>query len=229
MKTSVLYAWASVIFLGLANGQEPCVEGKRVPISPGYTVEWRCNKFRRGPMHSNIQSHEDCATKCQVANLEVCTYHAASKKCLVGDPNGGEGISPGATYMARVPEETCEEERDGLRRRVDELENQLDTCRANCRTPSPSPAPAPAPPPTQGSPRCGINMAATGQYRNIFNVNIGACMLACHSDPRCLSYSSSVPNSPSICSLYDKESENLQFQSVSATFPQILHYDKRCR
>jgi hypothetical protein len=227
MKTFTLYAY--IALMGVASAQEACEDGKRVTISPGYTVEYKCNKFRLGQQrYENVLSHQDCAAKCQVGGVEVCTYHAVQKKCIVGDPNGREGISNGATYMVRVQEEeedpfpeTCEEQRDDLRRRLDEVESQLGTCRANCGTP-----PAP-PPPTTAPPTCGINKSSSLRpIRNLYNITLANCKMACNADTQCLSYTTSNRHGIGICSLYDKECKDSQLQPN--VFPNLVTYDKRC-
>ncbi|KAF5657249.1 hypothetical protein FCIRC_13327 [Fusarium circinatum] len=225
MKTLALYM--SLVLIRGANTQEACEEGRRVTISPSYTVEYKCGKYRMGRPYNNVMSHEDCAAICEASDLEVCTYKSASKLCIVGDPNGAEGTHSAYTYMVRVPEgsvdpfpESCEEQKDDLRRRLDEAERQLNTCRANCGTPSPVPAPAPAP-------ICGINKASSLRpIRNLYNIPLANCKMACNADTRCLSYSTSNRHGMGICSLYDQECKDSQLQPT--VFPNLVTYDKRC-
>ncbi|PHH91424.1 hypothetical protein CDD83_518 [Cordyceps sp. RAO-2017] len=135
-------ASAALALLSAVSAQEACVEGKRVTISPGYTVEYRCGKFRQGTSHNNIASHEACAALCRDADRSVCSYNAARKICVVGDENGKEGKSPGATYMVHVeePEEevvedpfekTCEEVLDECHAREANSGNELSQCKTD--------------------------------------------------------------------------------------------------
>ncbi|KAF4437293.1 hypothetical protein FACUT_5775 [Fusarium acutatum] len=218
MKTSIIYAY--IALMGMTNAQDTCVEGKRITISPGYTVEYKCDKYRSGELHKNVLSHQDCAAKCQVGNLDVCTYQAAKKMCIVGDPNGKEGPSKGATYMVRVKEdpedpfaekdpfaETCEEERDNLR-------GELDRCRADLEASSKKPA------------TCGLGKWGQGWYKIINGMNLANCKNACNADAQCLSYSGNKGNTGAInCYLYAKETADLTL----ADYPNWVQYDKRCK
>lgn len=202
-----------------ASAQEACVEGKRVTIGPGYTVEYRCDKYRLGQRHDNVQSHEDCAAMCEASGLDVCTYHAARKMCQVGDPNGREGTYAGATYMIRVEEETadpfpeeddpfpatCEEQRD-------DFKTKLDKCRADLEAASKKPS-------------CGVDKWGTGYYAVKNGMNLADCKNACNSDGSCLSYSANQGNTGAInCYLYKKETADVP----DRTYPNFVQYDKRC-
>lgn len=139
MKISSTYAFLAL--LSAVSAEEACVEGKRVTISPGHTVEYKCGKYRLGQTHRNIRSHDDCAALCRDEHRSVCSYHAARNMCVVGDENGKEGSSPGSTYMVRVEEhaedpfaedpfkQTCEEARDECLGRETTQGKDLSDCR----------------------------------------------------------------------------------------------------
>ncbi|RBR24100.1 uncharacterized protein FIESC28_03099 [Fusarium coffeatum] len=216
MKTSTLYAYVALV--GMASAHEPCVEGKRVTIRPNYIVEYKCNRYRLGQLHNNILSHEDCAAMCEATGLDVCTYHAEKKKCIVGDPNGTEGTRSGATYMVRVQEETedpfpedddpfpetCEEQRD-------DLKTKLDQCRADLEAASKKPS-------------CGVDKWGENFYIRIKDKTRSGCKDACNADPRCLSYSTYKGDGTRNCYLYDKETADVP----DRTYPDFVQYDKRC-
>ncbi|RBR24102.1 uncharacterized protein FIESC28_03101 [Fusarium coffeatum] len=218
MKATILYTY--VALMGMASAQQACEEGKRVTISPGYTVEFKCGKYRLGQPYNNVLSHEDCAAKCQAANIDVCTYHAGQKKCIVGDPNGREGTSTGATYMVRVPEEpedpfpeeeedpfkeTCEEEKDRFK-------TELDKCHADLEAGSKTP------------PSCAVDTWGQGYYLYLQGVNLSDCKQRCKNDSRCLAYSARKASGWSNCYLYDKETADVPHSA----YPEWVQYDKRC-
>ncbi|KAH7198986.1 uncharacterized protein B0J16DRAFT_315275 [Fusarium flagelliforme] len=134
MKTFILYA--SLTFMGMVNAQKACVDGEKVNVSPGYTVQYQCNKYRDGTRYDNVMSHNECAVHCEPNGYDVCTYHEGRKMCIVGYPYGKEANYNGYTYMMKVKEEdpfpedpfpkTCEEQRD-------EYKTKLDQCRADVK------------------------------------------------------------------------------------------------
>lgn len=236
MKTPILYA--TLVLVGLTTAQEECVEGKRVTISPGYIVEYRCNKFRVGQVHHNVASHEDCAEMCEANGLDVCSYNAANKGCIVGDPNGREGRSEGTTYMVRVQEEevvdpfaevedpfaqTCEEERDSLRAQKNELRENLDKCHADLEAAQNSEGSSNAPPPTQ--PSCGVAKWGHGYYEVKHGMTIENCRQSCAADSKCVSYSANKGTTgPINCYLYDKETAD----TPDRQYTNFVMYDMRC-
>ncbi|KAF4414602.1 hypothetical protein FACUT_14140 [Fusarium acutatum] len=224
MKISLLYI--SLALASAVSAQEACIEGKRITISPGYTVEYKCGKFRAGQSYNNIMNHEDCAAKCQVANVDVCTYHAVLKKCVVGDPNRGEGASEGATYMVRVPEEpedpfaeeeedpfkeTCEEEKEGLSGKLGKCNAKLDKYNAMLDA-------------ALGKPSCGVDKWGRGYYKTIGGMSLADCKEACDADKKCLSYSGYTPEGVRNCYLYDKETAKV----ADNKYPGWAQSDIRC-
>ncbi|KAF5681212.1 hypothetical protein FCIRC_5619 [Fusarium circinatum] len=209
----------SLALMGAANAQEACEEGKRVNISPSYTVEYRCNKYRIGQTHENVLRYEDCAAMCEATGLDVCTYHADRKICIVGDPNGREGSFAGYTYMIRVqnddvdpfPDEedpfppTCEQQRDNFKAK-------LDKCQADLEAASKKPS-------------CGVDKWGQGYYDTKTGMNIANCKAACNADGKCLSYSANRGNTgPINCYLYSKETADVPDRK----YENFVQYDKRC-
>lgn len=231
MKISLL---STAALLGVASAQQACIEGQKVTISPGYTVEYRCDVFRAGTVHNNIQSADECAALCRDASRSVCTYN--KQKCIVGDENGKEGKSPGAFYMVKVDEEaedpfaddpedpfaqSCEEEKDDCLRREAALSQKLTKCQADLA------AAQSATPPPPGQ-RCGVAMWGQGWYDRKTNVNLADCKKLCQEDSKCLSYSDNklgTPGSgPNNCYLYDKLTKDVP----TGTYPNWVQYDKSC-
>ncbi|KAL6366113.1 hypothetical protein LRP88_00209 [Fusarium phalaenopsidis] len=102
MKSSVIY---SLLTIFAARGTSAtCVEGHRETITPGYTVEYKCDSYRSGDLHENIGSDRDCALLCQAASRPVCSYHAASRRCIVGREGGRDISRVGVSYMFKVEE-----------------------------------------------------------------------------------------------------------------------------
>jgi hypothetical protein len=215
MKIPILHI--SLALIGAANTQEVCEEGKRVNIGPGYTVEYRCNKYRMGQTHQNVLSHEDCAAMCEASGLDVCTYQTARKMCIVGDPNGREGSFAGYTYMIKVEDDggdpfpddpfppTCEQQRD-------DFKAKLEKCQADLGAASKKPS-------------CGIDKWAPGYYDMRIGMNIADCKNSCNAETKCLSYSANQGSTGSInCYLYSRETANLPDRKHT----NMVQYDKRC-
>ncbi|PWI65248.1 hypothetical protein PCL_07298 [Purpureocillium lilacinum] len=141
MRSSLLYLLA--VALGAIQADAQCVDGHREIISPGYTVEYKCDIYRTGDAHSNVASHNECAKLCEVAARSVCSYHPSSKTCVVGRENGQDKPKPGVTYMEKVEEDDdpfpdddedpfpqdCDVEKDACLQRETDLKNELAQCK----------------------------------------------------------------------------------------------------
>ncbi|EMT65774.1 hypothetical protein ACKRZS_013732 [Fusarium odoratissimum] len=95
--------------LGAVNINAQCIDGHREVISPGYTVEYKCNFVRLGETHNGVLSEKACAEMCRDAGSSVCTYHPPTKRCVVGKDGGKEMASNGAIYMMKVDEPEIED------------------------------------------------------------------------------------------------------------------------
>lgn len=215
MKFSVIYSLLTI--LDARGTSASCVEGHRETIAPGYTVEYKCDSFRTGDLHNNIDSDRDCALLCQAASRPVCSYHAATRRCIVGKENGKDTSRAGVSYMFKVEEpeedpfaieeedpfaEDCETEKASL---TDEL--------AKCKAGASS----------STSGKCSLRKRPTGdsiahhQY-----INHPGCKQKCLENPKCVSYGFYVCNN--ICDLFDKPAEDL---NASDSITHILN-NKDC-
>jgi hypothetical protein len=230
MKISAAYIYLAI--LGATNAQEACVEGKRVNVSPGYTVEYKCGTYRLGTNYQNIQSPEECAAMCRDAVRSVCTYHPGKKICIVGDENGKEGRSQGSYYMVRVPEpepedpfaepdpddpfaDTCEEREAALKMQLTQCQADLAAANNNVK-----------PPPTSTK-QCNVPMWGQNWYSVKAGVKMEDCKKLCQADAKCLSYSANngaTGNGPNNCYLYDKVTKDVP----KGTYANWAQSDKDC-
>ncbi|EQL02702.1 hypothetical protein G6O67_003155 [Ophiocordyceps sinensis] len=250
MKVSSTYAFLAL--LSAVSAEEACVEGKRVTISPGHTVEYKCGKYRLGQTHRNIRSHDDCAALCRDEHRSVCSYHAARNMCVVGDENGKEGSSPGSTYMVRVEEhaedpfaedpfkQTCEEARDeclgrettqtkdlsDCRGRETTQATELSACHGRETTQATELSKCRADLATASKPRtCGVAKWGKEYYEVKAGMRIADCKKQCQADAKCLSYSANSGTTGAInCYLYGKVTSEVPHQ----TYPNFVQYDKSC-
>ena len=98
------HASALAIILGLTHSSATCIDGHREVISPGYTVEYKCDVARLGDSPVTAASENACAELCREAGRSGCTYHSPSKRCVVGAEDGREVKSTGSILMVHVPE-----------------------------------------------------------------------------------------------------------------------------
>ncbi|KAL4723033.1 hypothetical protein ACLX1H_010274 [Fusarium chlamydosporum] len=78
-----------VAFVGTQVNAE-CVDGHREVVSPGYTVEYTCNKAKLGDPAVSASSEGACAEICRDAGRSICTYNARR--------------GPGSILMTKVDE-----------------------------------------------------------------------------------------------------------------------------
>ncbi|KAF4963761.1 hypothetical protein FSARC_8244 [Fusarium sarcochroum] len=103
MKASAAYLLTAL--LSVTQARAECVEGTREEISPGYTVEHKCDIYRQGDISNGINSATDCAALARDAGVSVSTYHAPTKRCIVGREDGKDLPRAGTIYMQKVVEE----------------------------------------------------------------------------------------------------------------------------
>ncbi|KAK8068825.1 hypothetical protein PG994_005441 [Apiospora phragmitis] len=128
------------LFLGANQALAECVEGHRVKISPGHTVEYKCDIGHAGDRYTDIPSEQACAEICRDAERSVCTYHPPTKHCIAGNECGRDQHAPGAIYMMKVdsdgdlfpPKELfpadAGAERDACLQRESALQSRIDQC-----------------------------------------------------------------------------------------------------
>lgn len=92
-----------VAFIGTQVNAE-CVDGHREVVSPGYTVEYTCNKAKLGDPAVSASSEGACAEICRDAGRSICTYNARRGQCMVAKEDGKEVDSPGSILMTKVDE-----------------------------------------------------------------------------------------------------------------------------
>ncbi|KAF4414863.1 hypothetical protein FACUT_13902 [Fusarium acutatum] len=144
MKAS---AYLLTVLLSATQALAECVEGTREEISPGYTVEHKCNIYRKGDDHKNIPSAKECAALARDAGISVSTYHPPSKKCIVGRDDGKDIPYSGTIFMQKVvdepeddpfaPEEDpfaldCDAERDECLAQKATLQAELEATKTEC-------------------------------------------------------------------------------------------------
>ncbi|KAF5246394.1 hypothetical protein FANTH_6910 [Fusarium anthophilum] len=67
------------VLLGASQVLATCVEGHREEISPDYIVEYKCNYYRAGNIHKNIDSATECAKLAKDQGAIASTYHITKK------------------------------------------------------------------------------------------------------------------------------------------------------
>ncbi|KAL5605170.1 hypothetical protein FOVSG1_005317 [Fusarium oxysporum f. sp. vasinfectum] len=221
MKTSTAYLL--IAFFSATHVSAECIEGTRQEISPGYVVEHKCGIYRQGGAAiKNINSEAECAALARDAGVDIATYYAPRKQCIIAKEGGKDLPYPGATYLQRVEEnddpfedeqlieddpfgQTCEEEKETLKA-------DLDKCHADLAL-------------ATKKPTCGVAKWGGKWYDRKNGLTLAQCKQACDADVRCLSYSANKGTSGAInCYLYDKETSEVP----DGTYPNFVQYDKRC-
>lgn len=104
------YACALTIILGLTHVSATCIDGHREIVSPGYTVEYKCDVARLGDTPVSAASENACAELYREAGRSGCTYHPPIKRCVIGAEDGREVKSTGSILMVHVLEPEPEPE-----------------------------------------------------------------------------------------------------------------------
>ncbi|KAM0543610.1 hypothetical protein ACHAPJ_012197 [Fusarium lateritium] len=214
MRPPVAYALASI--LGASTVAAECVDGHREVISPTYTVEYKCGVYKQGAghnsTHNDIPSPKDCAALCELASVDVCSYHPPSKRCIVSKPDGKDLPREGVYYLAKVNDEDedpfkveCEDpiaERDSCLVREAGLKADLASCQADAaavraelaraeadKAAASKPEPA-KPEATTTGPRCGAKGISKANRIEVEHISgIAACKARCLRNPKCKAYS----------------------------------------
>ncbi|KAF5982132.1 hypothetical protein FCOIX_3896 [Fusarium coicis] len=128
-----------------------CVEGHRETLASGYTIEVKCNMYRQGVTYDEVSSYSECAAICELLDIDVCSYHPPSKRCVVSSLHGRDIPRDGVYYLTKVTENDTEgiddfdyggpfeeapaPEVDACLDRIADLETELEHCRSG-NTPS---------------------------------------------------------------------------------------------
>lgn len=134
--------------MGATQVRAAYIKGFRQEISPGYIIEHKCNIYRQGENHKNINSEAEYAALTKEASITISTYYTPRKQYIVAKEGGKDLTYTGATYIQKVEEveeedpfakdpedpfaQTCEEHRDTLKA-------DLEKCHANLTRASKTP------------------------------------------------------------------------------------------
>ncbi|CZR37730.1 uncharacterized protein FPRO_07079 [Fusarium proliferatum ET1] len=205
---------------------ESCIEGHRETLASGYTIEFKCNMYRQGVRYDEVSSYDECAAICKSLDIDVCSYHPPSKRCVVSNLHGRDIPREGVYYMTKVNEDESEDvdsfdnddpfeeaaaqERADFLYRIALLEAELNVCRAGNNPPTP--------------PLCGVQgVAIHGCIDMIRASTVDACKAICLANPSCQAYSAS-DEPGDWCYIFDKPHEGL-----TADYHRHLHtYDRDC-
>ncbi|KAF4444192.1 hypothetical protein FACUT_773 [Fusarium acutatum] len=207
------------------NISKSCVEGHRETLASGYTIEVKCNMYRQGVTYHEISSYSECAAICESLDIDVCSYHPPSKRCVVSSPRGRDIPREGVYYMTKVTEDDTEyvddfdygnlfeealaQEKDDCLHRIARLEAELEHCRSE-NTPS--------------MPLCGVQgLAIHGRIDMIKVAGVDACKGICLANPSCQAYSAS-DDPGDWCYIFDRPHGGL-----TMNYYHHLHtYDRDC-
>ncbi|KAF5723468.1 glutathione S-transferase P 10 [Fusarium mundagurra] len=170
-----------------------CVEGHRETLTLGYTIEVKCNMYRQGVTYDEVSSYDECASICESLDIDVCSYHPPSKRCVVSSLHGRDIPRDGVYYMTKVTEKDTEqddpfdhenpfeeaptEQIDDCLDRVACLEAELEHCRSEG---------------ISSTPLCGVQgIAIHGPIDMIKVTGVAACKASCLANPSCQAYSAS--------------------------------------
>ncbi|KAF5534095.1 hypothetical protein FPHYL_13489 [Fusarium phyllophilum] len=199
-----------------------CVEGHRETLASGYTIEVKCNMYRQGVMYDQVSSHSECAAICESLDIDICSYHPPSKRCVVSSLHGRDVPRDGVYYMIKVTENDTEDvdsfdhgdpfEESPAREKddcLDRLEAELEHCRSET-IPSP--------------PLCGVQgIAIHGRIDIIKVTGVDACKAICLANPSCQAYSAS-DDPGDWCYIFDRPHGGL-----TTNYYRHLHtYDRDC-
>ncbi|KAF5684613.1 hypothetical protein FDENT_6618 [Fusarium denticulatum] len=202
-----------------------CVEGHRETLASGYTIEVKCNIYRQGVTYDEVSSYSECAATCESLDIDVCSYHLPSKRCVVSSLHGRDIPRDGVYYMTKVTENDTEDvdsfdhedpfeeapaqEKDDCCDRIARLETELDHCRSE-NIPS--------------IPLCGVQgIAIHGRIDMIKVTGVDACKAICLANPSCQAYSAS-DDPGDWCYIFDTPHGGL-----TTNYYRHLHtYDRDC-
>ncbi|KAF5530780.1 hypothetical protein FMEXI_13307 [Fusarium mexicanum] len=181
--------------------------------------------YRQGVRYDEVSSYRECAEICESLDIDVCSYHPPSKRCVVSNPHGRDIPRDGVYYITKVTEDDTEDvdsfdhgnpfeeapaqEKDDCLRRITRLEAELDQCRS---TASPSP------------PLCGVQGIAIHGRIDMMKVSgVDACKTNCLANPACQAYSAS-DDPGDWCYIFDRP-----HGGVTTSYYHYLHtYDRDC-
>ncbi|SCN92216.1 uncharacterized protein FFB20_12064 [Fusarium fujikuroi] len=202
-----------------------CIEGHRETLASGYTIEVKCNMYRQGVTYDEVSSYDECAAICESLDIDVCSYHPPSKRCVVSNLHGRDIPRDGVYYMTKATEEDTEDvdsfdhgdpfgeaaaqEKDDYIYRIALLEAELNDCRTGNNPPIPL---------------CGVpGIAIHGRIDMIRVSTVDACKAICLANPLCQAYSAS-DDPGDWCYIFDRPHEGL-----TADYYRHLHtYDRDC-
>ncbi|CVK85652.1 uncharacterized protein FMAN_06767 [Fusarium mangiferae] len=202
-----------------------CIEGHRETLASGYTIEVKCNMYRQGVTYHEVSSYDECAAICDSLDIDVCSYHPPSKRCVVSNVHGRDIPRDGVYYMTKVTEDDIEDlgsfdhsdpfeeaaaqEKDDYLYRITLLEAELNDCRTGNNPPIPL---------------CGVpGIAIHGRIDMIRVSTVDACKAVCLANPLCQAYSAS-DDPGDWCYIFDRPHEGF-----TADYYHHLHtYDRDC-
>ncbi|KAF5593954.1 glutathione S-transferase P 10 [Fusarium pseudoanthophilum] len=206
------------------NITKSCVEGHRETLASGYTIEVKCNISRQGVTYDEVSSYSECAAICESLDIDVCSYHPPSRRCVVSSLHGRDIPRDGVYYMTKVTENDPEDiesyvhgdpfeevsapEMDACIDRIADLETELEHCRSETIPPTPL---------------CGVEgIAINGRIDMIKATGVDACKAICLANPLCQAYSAS--DDPEDC-IRDEGYSIDQFL-LELFYPQEIHCKK---
>ncbi|KAF4963426.1 hypothetical protein FSARC_8559 [Fusarium sarcochroum] len=223
MKSSLTYALVSI--LGASTVAAECIEGHREVISPTYTVEYKCGVYKQGTTHNGIPSVNECAALCESVGIDICSYHAPSKRCIVSKPDGKDLPREGVYYLSKVEEEDEDPfkedpftedpiaERDACLVREASLKADLASCHADA-------AKAEA---AKSGPRCGAKGISNANRIEVEKLpGTAACKAKCLRNPKCKAYSAG-DDPAAWCYIFDEP-----HSGDTPGYPHMRSYDRDC-
>lgn len=202
-----------------------CVEGHREVLASGYTVKLKCNMYRQGVTYDEVSSFSECAAICESLDIDVCSYHPPSKRCVVSSLHGRDVSREDVYYMTKVEtsdrqdsdsldfEDPFEvepaQEKDDCLHRLARLEAELEHCRSESIIPTPL---------------CGVQgIAIHGRIDMIKVSGVDACKAICLANPSCQAYSAS-DDPGDWCYIFDRP-----HGGATTNYYRHLHtYDRDC-
>lgn len=60
--------------------------------------------YRQGVTYDEVSSYSECAAICELLDIDVCSYHPPSKRCVVSSLHGRDIPRDGVYYLTKVTE-----------------------------------------------------------------------------------------------------------------------------